>query len=67
MATFGRTERQDAIWVRLESIRGLYDSNQRDDPETAIPDHEDVIALQAEFVGLKVEYAAIHVANATFG
>ena len=67
MASFGRSERQDAIWVRLESIRGLYDSNQRDDPETAIPAHADVVALQAEYIALIAEYLAIHVANVTFG
>jgi hypothetical protein len=36
-------------------------------PEDGMPDDDDVIALQAEYVALVAEYLAIHVANSTFG
>ncbi len=68
MATFGRSTRQEAIWLRLNVIRNMYDQpGNLLEPETEMPDHDDVVALQAEFEALIVEYVAIHTANSTVG
>lgn len=68
MAEFGRTARQNVIWTRLNAIRNMYDQpGSLQAPEDGMPDDDDVIALQAEFVALLTEYAEIHTANSTFG
>ncbi len=68
MASFGRTARQNVIWTRLNAIRAMYDQpGNLQEPEDGMPDDDDVIALQAEYVALVAEYLAIHVANSTFG
>ena len=68
MTSFGRTTRQNAIWDRLNVIRAMYDQpGNLQEPEDGMPDDDDVVALQAEFVALVLEYAEIHTANSTFG
>ena len=65
-ATFGRSARQSEIWRRIGAIRSMYESEGwQVEPEVGMPDHPDVVALQAEYVAILAEYAAIHLANNT--
>lgn len=71
MATFGRTARQEAIWVRLNVIRELYSPGDglRDPDNSTLEDYtaEEIAVLQVEWDALIAEYAAIHTANDTLG
>ncbi len=65
MASFGRSVRQEVIWVRLNSIRatvgaGLYGPD--DGGYTG-----DGGELETEHAALLVEYASIHTVNGTKG
>lgn len=68
MALITRSVRQDAIWVRFNAIRNMYDQpSNLSDPTAGMPNDPDVVALQAEYDALVTEYAAIHTANGTRG
>ena len=66
MASFGRTARQDVIWGLLNAIRGTVDAGLLG-PDDGDYDGDDLVALEATWVALIAEYAAIHTANDTFG
>ena len=65
MASFGRTVRQNIIWVRLNAIRAIVDEGLYgpDDGGYTGDDGE----LETEHAALLVEYAGIHTANGTKG
>ena len=64
MASFGRTARQDVIWVLFNDIRVIVDEGLLDPDEG---EYEDDGSLQAEWDALETEYDAIHAANDTKG
>ena len=66
MASFGRTARQDVIWGLLNAIRDTVDAGLLG-PDDGDYDGDDAVALEAAWVALVAEYAAIHAANETFG
>ena len=67
MASFGRSDRQDAIWSLLNAIRGAIDMGLLS-PEDGLEALDPLIALhQPTWDALVAEYAAIHTANDTFG
>ena len=66
MASFGRSDRQDAIWSLLNAIRGTVDAGLLG-PDDGDYEGDDVVALTAAWDAYVVEYAAIHTANETFG
>lgn len=63
MASFGRTERQNQIWIRLNAIREIGDKGLLDPTYGEYGDDE----LGEEWVELVAEYAEIHTENNTFG
>ena len=66
MASFGRSDRQEAIWGLLNAIRGAVDAGLLG-PDDGDYDGDDAVALEALWVALIAEYTAIHTANETFG
>ena len=66
MASFGRSDRQEVIWGLLNAIRGTVDAGLLG-PDDGEYDGDDAVALEATWVALVAEYAAVHTANETFG
>ena len=66
MADFDRTTRQDEIWTELNEIRETVDAGLLD-PTDGEYAGDDLVALQASWDALVLEYVAIHTANSTIG
>ena len=66
MTEFDRTTRQDEIWSELNEIRDTVDSGLLD-PTDGEYAGDDLVALQAAWDALVLEYVAIHTANSTKG
>ena len=66
MTEFDRTARQDVIWTELNDIRDIVDSGLLD-PTDGEYTGDDLVALQASWDTLVLEYVAIHTANSTKG
>ena len=66
MTDFGRSSRQDIIWTELNDIRDTVDAGLLD-PTDGEYTGDDLVALQAAWDALVVEYVAIHVTNSTKG
>ena len=66
MADFDRTARQDVIWTELNEIRNTVDHGLLD-PTDGEYTGDDLIALQAAWDALVLEYVTIHTTNGTIG
>ena len=66
MTDFGRSARQDVIWTELNEIRDTVDAGLLD-PTDGEYTGDDLVALQAAWDALVVEYVAIHTTNGTIG
>ena len=66
MTEFDRTTRQDEIWSELNEIRDTVGSGLLD-PTDGEYAGDDLVALQASWDALVLEYVAIHTANSTIG
>ena len=66
MTDFGRSTRQDVIWTEFNEIRDTVDAGLLD-PTDGEYAGDDLVALQAAWDALVVEYVAIHVTNSTKG
>ena len=66
MTDFGRSSRQDIIWTELNEIRDTVGAGLLD-PTDGEYTGDDLVALQAAWDALVVEYVAIHVTNSTKG
>ena len=66
MTDFNRSTRQDEIWTELNEIRDTVDCGLLD-PTDGEYTGDDLVALQAAWDALVLEYVAIHTANSTKG
>ena len=67
MASFGRTARQDVLWVLFNDIRDIIDEGLRAPEDAENYEGGDEVALQVLWDAYDVEYTAIHTANGTKG
>ncbi len=67
MTSFGRTARQDVIWVDLNGILDTVGEGALYPPEDSGYTGDDAAALQVEWDSLVDEYETIHTDNETKG